>query len=250
MKTMKKIFLFAAAASLAAFRLHASEVSYPSGGDSVRGYLAIPAGAGRHPALIVIHEWWGQNDWARKKADKFAGDGYIALAVDLYRGKSAGTDASLAHELMRGLPEDRAIRDLQAAFEFLAARNDVDASRIGSVGWCMGGGYSARTAVVEPRLAACAIYYGALPTEASSIEKIHAPILGNFGEADRGITVESVREFEKAAAAMKKSVDIKEYPGAGHGFASSTSPAVFKPEAARDADARTDQFFARWLKGK
>ena len=93
-----------------------STVTYKSGGETVSGYLAAPSGGGRHPALIVVHEWWGLNDWVRGKADHFAKEGYVALAIDLYRGKSADHDADLAHQLMRGLPEDRAARDLDAAF--------------------------------------------------------------------------------------------------------------------------------------
>ncbi len=223
-------------------------VSYKSGDETVSGYLVLPAGAGKHPALVVIHEWWGLNDWVRSKADRFARDGYVALAVDLYRGKSAGNDPDLAHQLMRGLPEDRALRDLKAAFDYLAARSEVDSARIGSIGWCMGGGYSLALAIAEPRLAACAINYGRLVTDPATIAKIHAPLLGNFGAEDQGIPPASVEAFEKDAKAAGKSVDFKIYPGAGHGFASSPDPKVYKPTEARDADARVDSFFSKGLK--
>ena len=248
MNRLTKIFWVAAAVWLGALRLQGAEVSFRSGADSVSGYLALPTGAGRHPALVVIHEWWGLNDWTRKKADKFAHDGYVALAVDLYRGKSAGTDAGLAHELMRGLPEDRAVRDLKAAFDYLAARSDVDPGRVGAIGWCMGGAYSLALAIEEPKLKACVINYGNLVTESKTIAKIQAPLLGNFGAEDRGITPADVKAFEKEAHAAGKSVDFKIYPGAGHGFASNPDPKVYKPDAARDADARTDAFFTLELK--
>ena len=223
-------------------------VSYKSGEETVSGYLSLPAGTGKHPALVVIHEWWGLNDWVRGRADRFARDGYVSLAVDLYRGKSAGTDPDLAHQLMRGMPEDRAIRDLKAAFDFLAARSDVDASRIGSIGWCMGGGYSLALAIEEPKLSACVINYGRLVTEPKTIAGIHAPLLGNFGAEDQGIPPSSVEEFDKAARAAGKIVDFKIYPGAGHGFASSPDPKIYRPTEARDANARIDQFFAKILK--
>lgn len=248
MKSLKNLFLLSAALCLVAARLGAETIRYRSGKETVAGYLSLPKGAGRHPALIVIHEWWGLNDWTRQKADKFAADGYVALAVDLYRGKSAGTDAALAHELMRGLPEDRAVGDLKAAFDYLASRPDVDPSRIGSIGWCMGGGYSLAVAVEEPKLAACVVNYGRLVTDPKTIAKIGAPLLGNFGAEDRGIPPSSVEAFEKEARSAGKSADFKVYPGAGHGFASSPDPATFKPDAARDADARTDAFFAKFLK--
>src|SRR5713226_2164921 len=86
-------------------------VSYKSGNETVNGYLASPGTPGKHPAVIVIHEWWGLNDWVKDQAAKFADQGYVTLAVDLYRGKVAD-NPDLAHELMRGVPEDRASRDL------------------------------------------------------------------------------------------------------------------------------------------
>lgn len=246
---MKKTIGFLAAAILAAGAAWGAgaPVSYKSGDETVTGYLASP-GAGRHPALIVVHEWWGLNDWVRAKAEKFASDGYVALAVDLYRGKSAGGDPDVAHQLMRGLPEDRAARDLDAAYRYLASRPDVDPSRIGSIGWCMGGGYSLETAIEEPKLAACVVYYGRLVTDPATVVKIQAPMLGNFGEEDQGISPAMVEQFEKAAKAAGKSIDFKEYPGAGHGFASNPDPKVYRTDAARDADARTDAFLAKSLK--
>ena len=89
-------------------------VQFKSGNDTVSGFLALPDTPGAHAAIIVIHEWWGLNDWVKEQAEKFAELGYVALAVDLYRGKVA-TDQNQAHELMRGLPQDRGIKDLQAA---------------------------------------------------------------------------------------------------------------------------------------
>ncbi len=224
-------------------------VSYPSGGEAVSGFLASPGEAGKHPALILIHEWWGLNDWVREKARSFAARGYVALAVDLYRGGVA-TDPDTAHQLMRGLPEDRAIRDLKAAFAYLTSRPDVDGARIASVGWCMGGGYSLALAQAEPRLAAAVIYYGRLITDEGEIAKIRPKLLGNFGEEDKGISPASVRAFETAAKKAGLSVDFKIYSGAGHGFASSSDPKVFRPEAAKDADTRTDTFLERELKGR
>jgi carboxymethylenebutenolidase len=242
------IGVFAVAALLVAGRSWAAgtTVSYKSGEETVSGYLAVPSGGGKHPALIVVHEWWGLNDWVRAKADKFAADGYVALAVDLYRGKTAGRDQDMAHQLMRGLPEDRAARDLDAAFRYLSARSDV--ARIGSIGWCMGGAYSLQAAIDEPSLSACVIYYGRLVTDPQTVAKIRAPMLGNFGAEDQGISPSMVQTFDGAARAAGKSVDFKIYPGAGHGFASNPDPKVYKPDAAKDADARTDAFLAKYLK--
>lgn len=176
--------------------LKIENVSYKSGDETVTGYLAQPESGGPHPAIVVIHEWWGLNDWIKEQAQKFADQGYVALAVDLYRGKST-SDPSEAHELSRGLPQDRAIRDLKAAFAYLASRPDVNKDKIGSVGWCMGGGLSLQLAVHEPRLAACVVNYGSLPTDSAEIGKIHAPVLGNFGAEDRGHPARRCARFRK-----------------------------------------------------
>jgi carboxymethylenebutenolidase len=248
----KKLIGAMAMSVLAAAALAAAgeTATYKSGDETVSGYLARPAGAGKHPGLVLIHHWWGLDAFTKSKAEKFAGEGYVVLAIDLYRGQTAGTDAEKAHELMRGLPEDRALRDLQAAFAYLAARPDVDAARIGSMGWCMGGGYSLALAVAQPKLAACVVYYGKMVTEEKSIEAIHAPLLGNFGADDRGITPDSVRAFAAAAKAAGKSVDFKLFDGVGHGFASSVVPKENENPQAREADARTDDFLKKTLPAK
>jgi carboxymethylenebutenolidase len=236
------------AALLPALAGAAEEVTYRSGGEDVKGYLALPQGKGPFPALVVIHEWWGLNDWVKEKTRELAGKGYAALAVDLYRGKVA-TDPDTAHQLSRGLPQDRAVRDLKAAFAHLAARKDVDPKRIGAIGWCMGGGLVFALAQAEPRLAAAVVYYGPPPTDEAAIAKIKAPELGNYGAEDKGIPPEAVKVFEAAAKKAGVEVDIKIYPGAGHRFASAPpSDPAYAPEAAKDADARTDAFLARHLK--
>lgn len=222
-------------------------VTYKSGDETVTGYLALPDSAEHHPAIIVIHEWWGLNYWVKEQAEKFAEEGYVALAVDLYRGKVA-SDPSLAHELARGLPQDRAVRDLKAAFDYLAARADVNKERIGSIGWCMGGGLSLQLAVHEPRLAACVVNYGAMPTDTADIEKIHAPVVGNFGAEDRGIPADSVRAFEKAMKGANKSIDVRIYEGAGHAFENPNNKAGYRADAAADAWKRTLEFLGRTLR--
>jgi len=222
-------------------------VSYKSGDETISGYLALPEGGGKHPALIVIHEWWGLNDWVKQQAENSAKQGYVALAVDLYRGKS-GTTPDEAHILMRGLPDDRGLRDLEAAFAYLASRPDVDAKKIGSIGWCMGGGWSIKLAVDQPKLAAFVVNYGSLPTDPAIIAKIQAPMLGNFGADDRGIPPEAVHAFEGAMKSTGKSVDIKVYEGAGHAFQNPDNKAGYRPEAAADANKRIDAFFAKNLK--
>jgi carboxymethylenebutenolidase len=234
-------------ASLFPALLRTETVHFKSGDETIGGFLALPESPGRHPGILVIHEWWGLNDWVKEEAEKLAGQGYVALAVDLYRGKVAA-DPSVAHELMRGLPEDRAVRDMEAAFNYLAARPDVDPKKIGSIGWCMGGGLSLQLAVHEPRLAACVVNYGAPPTDPAAIAAIHAPILGNFGAKDQGITPSDVRAFEKAMKADGKSIDVKIYDDAGHAFQNPNNKDGYRPEDTADAWSRIVAFYARTLK--
>jgi carboxymethylenebutenolidase len=222
-------------------------VTYKSGNDTVSGYLALPEGGGKHPAILVIHEWWGLNDWVKEQAQKFAAQGYATLAVDLYRGKSASTQDE-AHILMRGLAEDQGLRDLEAAYAYLATRPDVEASRIGSIGWCMGGGWSVKLAVDQPKLAACVVNYGPLPTDPVNIAKIKAPVLGNFGADDQGIPPEKVHAFEAAMKADGKTTDIKVYAGAGHGFENPNNKDGYRPVATADASQRATAFFQKYLK--
>jgi len=221
-------------------------VNYKSGDETLSGFLALPDGGGKHPGLIVIHEWWGLNDQVKSDAEKFASQGYVALALDLYRGKVATTPDE-AHELMRGVPDDRGMRDLEAAFAYLASRPDVKADKIGSVGWCMGGGWSIKLAVNEPKLAACAVNYGPLPTESANIARIKAPVLGNFGADDRGITPDSVHAFDSAMKSAGKSIDVKIYDGAGHAFENPNNKDGYRPQAAADAWSRMDAFFKKTL---
>jgi carboxymethylenebutenolidase len=245
---MKRFLLFALLlAAVPCFAATPQPVTFSSGSESASGLLYLPAGSGPHPAIVVIQEWWGVNDWIKEQASRFADAGYVALAVDLYRGQVA-TDSETAHELSRGLPQDRGVRDLISAVQFLSKRSDVNAKRIGAVGWCMGGGYAAQLAVAEPNLRAVAINYGALPTDPEALSKIHAVVLGNFGGLDKGITPSSVDAFVDAMKKLGKPVDAKIYPDAGHAFENPNNTQGYKPEDAEDAQKRMSVFFAKTLK--
>ena len=252
---MKKIIVLLLTASFAvlftstALAADSKTVSYKSGDETVQAILYTPAGKGPFPAIIVIHEWWGLNDWVKDQASKLADQGYEALAIDLYRGKVA-TTPEMAHEIMRGVPEDRAKRDLHAAFQFLQSQPNVRKDRIGSIGWCMGGGYSLDVALQEPTLAADVINYGHLATDPEALKKINAPILGLFGAQDQGIPAADVKKFAETLGKMGKRIDIKIYDGAGHAFENpdNKNPAGYRPDDAADAWKRTVSFFAETLK--
>ena len=222
-------------------------ITFPSEPPAGGGFLAAPATAGKHPALLVVQEWWGVNDWIREQTERFAKEGYVALAVDLYRGKVATTQEQ-AHELMRGLPHDRALADLEAGFKYLASRKDVDPARIGVIGWCMGGGYALDFTVAEPRLAATVINYGHLMVDSKTIASIKPPILGNFGATDQGIPPADVTAFDTALKKAGKWSDIKIYEGAGHAFMNPNNTGGYNKAAAEDAWGRIDAFLAGRLK--
>ena len=232
--------------TLCSFAASSKPVSYKSGDETVQAVLYSPEGKGPFPGIVVIHEFWGLSDWVKEQASKLAVQGYVTLAIDLYRGKVAATPEE-AHELMRGVPEDRAAQDLRAAFAFLKSQRDVNKSRIGAIGWCMGGGYALDVALQEPTLAADVIHYGHLATTRESLQKIHAPVLGIFGGKDQGISPDDVKKFEQGLEAMGKKVEIHIYPEAGHGFENPVN-ASYRPEDAADAWQQTVRFLAETLK--
>lgn len=230
-----------------AFAADSKPVSYKSGDETVQAVLYTPAGKGPFPAIIVIHEWWGLNDWVKEQAAKLADQGYEALAIDLYRGKVA-TTPDMAHEIMRGVPEDRAKRDLHAAFEYLASQPNVKKDRIGAIGWCMGGGYSLDVALQEPTLAADVINYGHLATDPDALKKINSPIIGLFGAQDQGIPPADVKKFGATLDQLGKKESIKIYDDAGHAFENPNNKTGYRQADAADAWQRTVSFLAENLK--
>lgn len=227
-------------------KVEARWLTYLSGEDTVRAYFSVPAGEGPFPGVILIHEWWGLNDWITANADTFARKGYAALAIDLYRGQVAASSDE-AHELMRGLPEDRVVKDLHSAFAFLSQQRKVRAERIGAIGWCMGGSYGLVAAMEIPHLSASVICYGRLVTERAQIAKLNCPVLGIFGESDKGIPVPSVKAFERTAQMMDKDVRTSIYPGVGHAFMNPGNTRGYSKEAADDAWQRIFTFFEKKL---
>ena len=256
---MPKTFVLAVALALTVVTLQAEEKATTKPGEIVHlsksdagptGYLSLPNGtkAGR-PAIILIQEWWGLTDWLKQCAERYAAQGYVVLAPDLYRGKVAN-DADEAHQLMRGLPDDRAMGDMKAAFDYLATRGDVDPKRIAIVGWCMGGGYALAFGVEEPRLAALVINYGRLITDPGKVAKIKAPVQGNFGSIDKGIPSEDVLAFEKSLTEAGIANDFKIFEGAGHGFMNPNNSKGYNEAAAKSAWTRMDGFLAKHLRGE
>jgi len=195
----------------------------------------------------VIHEWWGLNDWVKDQTQKLAEQGFVVLAVDLYGGKVA-TDPSEAGELLGSLKQDKTMEELMAAYDYLNTRKDVTRDRMGVLGWGTGASYALRLAMREPRMTACVVNYGALPTDPNDILLIFGAVLGNFGGKDRGITPADAQAFEKTMTSQNKRVDIKIYDDAGHGFEYPANGDAYRPEDAADAWSRSVKFLNKMLK--
>jgi carboxymethylenebutenolidase len=226
----------------------AEEVTYGEvGGKPVKGYLARPkTGSGSLPGLIVIHEWWGVNDNIRAMTRRLAGEGYLALAVDLYGGATAD-NPDAAMKLVQATMANRAPAEenLKRAAAYLE-RNG--AAKLGTVGWCFGGGWSLQAALLMPdQVDATVIYYGRVVADKEQLAKLRAPILGLFGDKDGAIPVDSVRAFEKTLGELGKPAEIHIYPGADHAFANS-SGGNYNASAATDAWAKTTAFFKKFLR--
>lgn len=225
-----------------------AEVTYgKAGGKLLRGYVARPKAArGALPSVIVIHEWWGLNDNIRAVTRRLAGEGYQALAVDLYGGTQADTpDAAM--KLMNAVVEKPAPAqdNLKQAAAWLQGKG---AKKLGVVGWCFGGGWSLGTTLLMPeKIDGTVIYYGHLETDPAKLAAIKHPVLGLFGAEDKSIPVDSIRAFESALRKQGTPVEIKIYDGAGHAFAN-PSGGSYRPDAAKDAWQRTTAFLARNLK--
>jgi carboxymethylenebutenolidase len=218
-------------------------------GKPVVGYLARPADATEPlPGLIVIHEWWGLNDNIETMTQRLAGEGYTALAVDLYGGQVAQTP-DRAKELMQAALQNPTLQEdnLRQAYQYLGTQQK--APKIASIGWCFGGGWSLRTALLLPdQLDAAVIYYGAqLETDPDKLSTLQMPILGLFGSLDTNPSPATVHEFESNLNALDKTAEIKIYEGANHAFAN-PSGTRYNAEAAEDAWKRTLAFLDRYLK--
>lgn len=218
-------------------------------GKPVQGYLARPKSAqGPQPGILVIQEWWGLNDNIRQMAKRLAGEGYTALAVDLYGGAVAD-NPDKAMELMKASTgrTSELEENLRQAYSYLETKQK--APKIGVIGWCFGGGWSLKTALLLPdKIDATVIYYGRLETDKTKLGKLSMPVIGFFGGKDQGIPVAGVRAFETAMKELGKPVEIHVYDDASHAFAN-PSGGNYNEAAAQDAWQRTVAFLAKNLEG-
>jgi carboxymethylenebutenolidase len=214
-------------------------VTFPSNGTTAHGYLAVPE-SGSGPGVIVIQEWWGLTDHIAQLTDRFAADGFVALAPDLYGGATAH-DATEARALMERMPADGAARDLAGALEFLLDHASVTSTTAGVVGFCMGGAFVLLLAAQQgDRVGAAVPFYG-LPGPETDFSGLTAPVLGHYGEQDTSVPLDAVHAV--AARIEEQSgvrPDIRVYP-AGHAFVNDAG-ANHDPGSAALAWDRTVEF--------
>jgi len=226
-------------------KVESTEIVYGQSGDQAhRGYLSRPVATETKSALIVIHEWWGLNEDIHSMTEQLAALGYTALAVDLYDGKSA-TQVRAAYELSTNLSsnEERGLANLKAAYDYLEA--EMGATKIGVIGWCLGGKWSLKTALMLPEdIDATVIYYGSLTDDKDKLATLDMPIIGFVGTKDR-LHKEFI-VFDENMKELGKDSSVYIYEGAKHAFANA-SGTVYEPVAAEDSWSKTTKFLKKYL---
>ncbi|MDH5624500.1 MAG: dienelactone hydrolase family protein [Nitrospira sp.] len=224
-------------------------VQYPSGNVTMKAFVAAPNTKEKRPTVIVIQEWWGLTDHIKDIARRYAAEGYVAIAPDLYSrlGHALTTDAGEAGKLMNTLKQEDGLNDLKATLAYLKSVPEVDGARIGVTGFCMGGSYALMLSCVSPEIKAAVPFYGQVPNPDTPLQKLACPVLYLYGEDDGWITKADVQRLAAALKKYNKPGEIKTYPGAPHAFFRDTDPSVYRPEAAKDAWGRTKAFFKQHL---
>jgi carboxymethylenebutenolidase len=231
-------------------QLSGAMTEYPSGEIKIPAYLSRPKKGGTVPgAVLVIHEVFGLNDHIKTIADRIANEGYLALAPDFFvRAPEPpprdATDMAALRKAASSIPPEVAVRDMQAALDYMKSIDGVRRN-FASIGFCMGGGFSYQIATHTKDLKGAVIFYGRTPLDL--VPQVSCPLLGSFGALDTGIPPEAVKEFEAALKKAGKQADIKIYEGAKHGFFNDTRPEAYNAAAAADAWQRTLKFFRERL---
>jgi carboxymethylenebutenolidase len=222
------------------------EVEFGINGGASRGYLVGGDSEAANPGLILIHEWWGLNDHVKDIARRFAEEGYVVLAADLYDGAST-KDPEEAGKLMQGLDRERALEKLNGAVAYLQGLPAVDGERIGVTGFCMGGTYALLLAAHNKSVRAAAPFYGDIPTD-EELRNLSAPVLFIGAENDFWITKEKMNRLDEGLKKYGKEGEVKVYEGVGHAFFNDTRPDAYDKSAAEDAWKRVTGFFEEKLK--
>ncbi len=219
-------------------------VTFSSNGGLCEGYLAKSKAGG--PGVIVLQEWWGLVDQIKQVVDRFSEEGFVALAPDLYHGQSTKSPDE-AGKLMMALNIETAARDLAGSVDYLLSLGETTGSRVGSVGFCMGGQLSLYAACSNRNIGACVIYYGIHPKVQPDISSLESPVLGFFGEKDAAVPPDAARALETRLQQAGKNVEFHIYAQRDHAFFNDARPEVYHKADAEDTWTRMIQFFHRHL---
>ena len=216
-------------------------VEFPSNGGTGEGYLAVPEGGG--PGVVVIQEWWGLVPHIKDVCNRFAAEGFVALAPDLYHGETT-REPDEAGKLLMALRMDQAVKDMSGALDRVQA--EASGGGVGVVGFCMGGSLALALACARPEaVTACAPFYGIVDTPWPQPDwaALRAKVRGHYAENDSFSSPEKVREFEAQLKELGKDVELTIHPGAEHAFFNDTRPEAYDAEASAKAWAATIAFF-------
>ena len=213
-------------------------VTFSSNGGTAEGYLATPK-SGSGPGIIVLQEYWGLVPHIKDVADRFAAEGFVALAPDLYQGKTT-THPDEALRLMMAMNIGETEKELRGATALLKTKSSTQ--KIGSIGFCLGGSLALFAATLNPDFGACIDLYGANPAIKPDFSKLNCPVLGLFGVTDSYIPQTSIDALAANIRAAGRTCEIHVYPGAGHAFFNDARPEAYNAAAAADAWTRTLAF--------
>jgi carboxymethylenebutenolidase len=224
-------------------------VKFPSNGTEGQGYLVHPS-SGFGPGVVVLQEWWGLNDQIKEVCDRFASEGFVAFAPDIYRGVIT-KEPDEAGKLMMSLNIEQAAKDMSGAVKFLRQHPAVTSNGVGVVGFCMGGGLALWLATLCPDdVVAVAPFYGVIPWEAAQPDysKLKAPVQGHYAENDDFAGPPAVAALEDQLASLGKHFEFFIYPGTEHAFTNHHRPEVFHEEHSDTAWNRAVEFFEEHVK--
>ena len=226
-----------------------ASVAYPGEGIELTAFVARPRDETPRPAVIVIHEWWGLNDHIKDIAQRFAREGLVAFAPDLYSrlGHRVTTDGQEAAKLMESLQSQLVLKDLNATIRYLKQQPFVDALKLGVVGFCMGGTFALTLASHNSDIKAAVPFYGQIPPT-DSLKYLVAPILYIHGAADTWIVKREADRLQQGLAQFGRPGEVVSYPNCPHAFFNDTRPDVHRPAEAQDAWRRTLAFLRQRLR--
>jgi carboxymethylenebutenolidase len=221
-----------------------AEVEFEANGGTAQGYLAEPEGEG--PGIVVLHEWWGLNDDMREICDRFASEGFVALAPDLYHGETTDQPDEASQKMM-AMNIEEAEKEMRGAVDYVAAHPKCDGT-VGTVGFCLGGGLCVWAAAANPKVGATVSYYYVMPHGKPDFSQIKGPVLGHFGTNDDFIPTEDAEALEREMREAGVDAVFEYYEGAGHAFSGKQDRlGTYHEDHAESAWQKTSDFFKRHL---